>query len=397
MRLHLAALFLCCVGKAQSPIAVIPCEVHANGIYVRTSVNGSRPVQFQLDTAAAVHIINWTQAQRLNLPFPPSIGTANGGGDGSTSAALMQDVRLRIGDFELPADPVYAVPMDPIAARKGYALDGLIGASLLKRYVVEHDTGPCSLRLYDPATWTYSGRGATVPVKADRFGVPRITVGLNFAGQPPLSGEFIIDSGAAEATLTLSSPFVQKHGLLEAARRAGERSIQDQMMGVGGTSAMWITRVASVSLAGASFPRPVITLTEARGGTLAKSDIAGTIGGELLHRFRVTYDISRNRLFLEPSARLTAPFEADMSGLRWSASGGSFRDFSVRTVFSGSPAANAGVLAGDRLLEIDGRPSGSFDIESLRLHLRRAGQKVRLKLQRADRQFIIEILLTRMV
>ncbi len=397
MRLHLAALFLCCVANARSPIAVIPCEVHANGIYIQTSINGSRPIQFQWDTAAAVHIINWTQAQRLKLPFPANTGTANGGGDGSTSAALMQGVRLRIGGFELPDDPVYAVPLDSVVANKGYALDGLLGASILKRYVVEQDTGPCSLRLFDPATWTYSGKGTVVPLQVDRHGVPRVTVGISIAGQPPISGDFIIDSGAAEGTLTLAAPFVEKHNLLEAVRRNGAPAIKDQMRGVGGTSVTWVTRADSVTLAGATFPEPVITLAEARGGTLAKSDIAGIIGGELIHRFRVSYDISRHRMYLDRTARLNQPFEEDMSGIRWRATGDRLRDFSVRAVLPASPAERAGLQLNDRLLEIDDRPASSFDIEALRLHLRRHGQTVKLKIQRADRQFTIEILLQRMV
>jgi carboxyl-terminal processing protease len=50
---------------------------------------------------------------------------------------------------------------------------------------------------------------------------------------------------------------------------------------------------------------------------------------------------------------------------------------------SGSPADNAGIKAGDRILAIDGKPAESLDLAEVRERFRSdlAGRKLRLRVQ----------------
>ncbi len=393
----IAAALPVCGADTQRPLCTIPFTVYANGVYFSVSVNGSRPLQFQFDSAAAVHIINWNRAVDLKLPMDETGTRATGGGDSSTRAARIRNAKFRIGDFELPEGRTAAVNLDAVIERKGVMLDGLIGADLLKRYVVELDTGTGLMKLYDPATWVYKGQGERLPLRVDGAGQPYVRASIGVGKSAPIEGEFLVNSGAAESTIMLASPFAAKHSVLEAIERTGAKPLLNEMLGVGGTSRIWTTRVDEVRLGSKVFRRPIIDITGAKGGTLAKSDIAGIIGGEFMHRFRLIYDCPHNTLYLEPTSRLQAPFENEMAGLRWLMSGPALNHFRVRSVIPDSPAAKAGLQPGDTLVSIDGKPADSFDKQSLREYMRRVGRKITLVLNRDGHNTTVTITLERLV
>lgn len=57
--------------------------------------------------------------------------------------------------------------------------------------------------------------------------------------------------------------------------------------------------------------------------------------------------------------------------------------FSVVDVISGSPADNAGIKAGDKILAIDGKPAEALELTEVREEFRNyaAGRKMRLRVQ----------------
>jgi S1-C subfamily serine protease len=59
-----------------------------------------------------------------------------------------------------------------------------------------------------------------------------------------------------------------------------------------------------------------------------------------------------------------------MSGLRLVARGPGLKEVVVDYVVPHSPAADAGVLAGDKLLLIDGHQAGEVDLSDVRQYLR---------------------------
>ncbi len=93
---------------------------------------------------------------------------------------------------------------------------------------------------------------------------------------------------------------------------------------------------------------------------MAAEDNDGPIGNEIMRRFKVTIDYSRRRMMLEPNSQLSQPFESDMSGIVIDAEGKDCRIFKVEDVTEKSPAADAGILNGDEIVAIDGKPANQF-------------------------------------
>jgi hypothetical protein len=398
MRKIIAAVLCLCSGLTAEeawPRCAVPVQVRGSAVFVPVQVNG-KAFLFLFDSAAGWHCLNRRLADDLRLTMREHPSGAQGGGDGRVRSAEVLGARLRLGDLELPFTPAAATDLDGVAARRGEDLDGLLGAPLLRRYVVEIDLEAAILKVYDPAGWTYRGAGEELPVRVDSMGTPHLRLRFRAPGGDALEGEFKIDSAASSATLMFASPFTARHGLLDRLRAAGAPLLPDELGGVGGTSRMWYTRLAEVRVGKTAFERPWAGLIEAKGGTLGATDIAGIVGGGLLHRYKVIYDCPRNRMFLEAGTRSGDPFEIDMSGLRWTSPRENRREFRVRAVIPNSPAERAGLAAGDVLMTVDGRPAAEIDRTALEKRLMSPG-RVRLKVKREGRELEFELALARLV
>jgi S1-C subfamily serine protease len=116
-----------------------------------------------------------------------------------------------------------------------------------------------------------------------------------------------------------------------------------------------------------------------------------------LSRFKVTVDYSRQRMMLEPNSRLTNPFESDMSGITIDAEGKNCRIFKVEGVTEKSPAAQAGIVPGDEIVAIDGKPANQFTSGRIEKLLMQDGAKRSLTLRRDGKVRVVTIKLQRRI
>jgi S1-C subfamily serine protease len=86
-----------------------------------------------------------------------------------------------------------------------------------------------------------------------------------------------------------------------------------------------------------------------------------------------------------------------MCGIRFAMEGKRFDLFKVFSVYEGTPAALAGVAAGDVVTAIDGRAAGNFTREDLREYLQREGEAVRFTIERGDEIRDVTIRLKKMI
>jgi hypothetical protein len=379
------------------PVLSLPMSVQTHGLYVEARVNESARLRFQFDTAAGWHVVNWPTAEAAGLAMKEHAAGAQGAGDGRTRAARISGAVLRAGTLEIPFEPAAAILLDPVAERKGIRLDGLIGAPLLKRYVVETDVDAGQWRLYSPEDWRPSSSAHELPVRVDGMGVPHVRLSFTLPGGRVLEGEFKVDSAAGGTNIFFAAPYAREHGLLEELRAAGVPLLEDEVGGVGGTSRLWLARIPEIQLGPWHFARPVVGITEARGGTLAAAGLAGIVGGGLFHRFNAVYDCPRGRIFLRPARSFAGPFEDDMAGIRWLNPAPDWRRFLVRSVRAGSPAQQAGIREGDELIEVDSRAVAEFDRAALTLLLQQPGRRVAMKFRRAGQELSVTLQLERLI
>jgi hypothetical protein len=164
MRKLIAAVLWLCPGLTAEETrtrCVVPVQVRGGAIFVPVRVHG-KALRFLFDSAAGWHCVNRRVADDLQLNMREHVAGAQGAGDGTVRSAEVDGAKLRLGDFEMPFTPAAAIDLDGVAARRGEDLDGLLGAPLLRRYVVEIDPEAAVLKIYDPAGWAYRGHGRGV-------------------------------------------------------------------------------------------------------------------------------------------------------------------------------------------------------------------------------------------
>jgi S1-C subfamily serine protease len=148
---------------------------------------------------------------------------------------------------------------------------------------------------------------------------------------------------------------------------------------VGGSTEARIARLPGIRIGSFDIAGPVVTLgvTQSRG---VRSDASGRIGGELLRRFTVAINYRARTMTLVPNGSLAEPFEADMSGI--SLRMDPDNSLVVARVEEGSPGAESGVRAGDRLLTLDGVAVSQMPLDTVRAAFRREGASSRLRVLR---------------
>ena len=141
-----------------------------------------------------------------------------------------------------------------------------------------------------------------------------------------------------------------------------------------------LARAHELDLGGVRVRDPVVRLSTQKSGLTTSTAMAGLIGADVLSQFDVTFDYARSRVILEKNANYGRRDSYDRAGV-WMGQRGS--SFTVIDVIANGPADQAGVRAGDTILEIDGRSTKALSLPDVREQMRRrsVGEKVKLLLE----------------
>ena len=276
----------------------IPFEITDGGhIFLRVRVNNSEPLWFGLDSGAEQTLISTRQAQALKLKLYGE-AQATGGGEKTVDFSSAKNVSFDVSGLNFKLKEVGVLPLDFASPVAGTALAGILGYDFISRFVVEIDYPNKIINLYHPRSYRYRGRGDIVPIKM-LDNNPYIAAKVRLPGLAPVSGMFLIDSGA-NTDIFFNSPFVEKHKLLTSSQETTEA----QTEAIGGTNKIRIGYATGIQIGKAVILKPVAHFSLATQGTDASDIGAGFIGGKLLRQFKVVIiDQARHRLILEPSAQ----------------------------------------------------------------------------------------------
>jgi hypothetical protein len=337
----------------------IPVEIAGEGLaFVKGKVQ-DLDVWFLLDTASAC-VLSQKIAEKLGLSAQE--GSRASGTEESRPARPLPGVTVAFPGVAATLSSLSSLDLEPFQMALGHRVDGILGAPFFTSFVVELDYTRATVALSDPKAYRFAGRGTAIPAKLEGI--------LGLPGNPPIPGSFLIDTGVDNA-LILFSPFVASHGLL-----GGEPKITPEAgLQTGGGNLEAVVRAEKLELGPFTFREPVVQLSRSAKGLLADSKHAGLIGGAVLARFRVTFDLSHNRLWLEKNRRYEEPFLHDASGLSLVAQGPDLSTFLIRRVSPASPGAQAGLNAGDVLLAVDGKPAKDVGLRGVRRLLELEGHK----------------------
>jgi hypothetical protein len=373
------------LGSAQStgrdqPIAIpTKFDTATDHSLIQTVVNDAS-LWCTLDTGfGLVMAMDRTKAAKAHLVESPGRATPDGNppnpGDGSAIA------NVSVGSVVLPDQPI--VIRDLPADQSD--MDCIIGAGLLRQYVIEFDYVKPRIRLHERASYKPSGRAVEVPLifRTDP-NVPFVEVGLDLPDGTQQQLQTVVDTGTAYYALALVGPA----STIVRARLAVARPPTRTMMSSGPVQLI-AARPRAMTVGPFTVQAPLIALIDS-GVSPANND--GMLGSGFLKRFTVGFDLERRRMYLEPNElfRANQPFDASGVGFHRTDKG-----YEVETVVPDTPAARAELYPGDTLVSIDGKPAASLTLNQLRETLSRPGAVCDLRLTRMNQPFRVRLMLQR--
>lgn len=347
----------------------------SNLIVIPVSINGSDTMNFILDTGVRDPIITeLTLVEELNLNYLQSINLRGLGSDMITQAYQSGDNQIKIPGLTASHQKLNVVLDEnfQISQILGMPVHGLIGFNLFKHYIIKVDYNTHKIRLYKPQFFDYK------PHKND------IVLPLSFIGnnKPIIKAEIIqddgkvvpvnllVDTGASDA-LWLST---QSDSVL----KIPEKNIFAFLgAGLSGDLFGYKGRLSAFWLGGRSMPNPIVSYPSAGfiNSLIVSEHRNGSIGGEILRRFTVTFDYYNKRLILRPNADINDNFYYNMSGIELINPVPGVPVFTISNVIENSPAWEAGLRKNDQVISINNQNNVELTLNDINLMLRQKENK----------------------
>jgi len=379
------ALLLGFLGR-QAPVAEVPFELVGNHIYIKGTASG-KPVSLMLDSGAGMSVLDSGLAEKWDIPRDANGLPVRGAGSETMKAQMLKDFKVKFDGTSVEQPIIIGIPLSALKFLEGRPIEGVVGFEFFRKYVIQIDYANSKVRLFAPDTFKYEGSGKGIPVRIVG-NHPHLDGEIEVPGLGKLPVEVMVDTGAGSG-VSLSGKIVDREKL--DAKLPPSPKVPTGA-GVGGATSGRNVRIDAVSLGGYRLEKPIASLDLGSGGvTGATSPFDVLIGGDIMKRFTVTFDYSRNLMYLEPNSDFAKPFTGDMTGMYIKADSEDLRSYVVMYIVDGSPAKEAGVAVGDHVVSIDGKPTSSYELFQLKGLLREPNKTWTVKLNRDGKTIDVKL------
>ncbi len=374
----------------------IPFEFTNNLILVNVTFGRLFPLKFIFDTGAENTILSKREVtDALGFDYEREFKIMGSDLQAELTAYLVRGVYLNIEDMVAPNHSMLVLQEDYFNFEEllGIKVDGILGADIFRGLTVKID--------YQRQVITLS-KASSSKIKKDGFEVlpilieknkPYLQTTVRTQADSIVKVKLLLDTGAMLSLLLNSD----SHPSLQ----PPENTIQGQIgAGLGGFLTGHLGRVNALSLGDLMCTQVVTNFQSYQLGmdSIKMKGRNGIIGNEILSRFLVIIDYPGQKLYLQPNRRYKNEFEVDKSGLVIIASDYKLKKFTVHSVITNSPAMEAGMLKGDEIRSINGKPISFFNLEKINKLLRKKeGKKIKIVVKRDGLRLKFEFLLRKLI
>lgn len=322
-------------------ITRFPFHQYSGGVMVirATFENIKDSFNFILDTGSGGISLDSTTCADYGIESRETDTTITGIG-GKRKVHFVFDKTLHFPGLDLNKLNFHINDYDVLTSVYGEKIDGIIGYSFFRRYIVKINFDSNFVEVLEPGKIEYPRGGTLLRPAFSSLPIQH----LNFRDRTKMSHNFYYDTGAG-LCLLLNEKYVADSNILLAKRKP----LVTQAEGMVGRLQMRLTVIKEVKLGPYRFHNVPTYLYKDDHNVINYPFAGGLIGNELLRRFNMTINYGQREIHLLPNHRFDEKFDYAYTGL-----GMYFIDGSVMVedVIKGSPGEKAGFAIGDEIVAV---------------------------------------------
>lgn len=355
----IACLYGCFSGNAQEEF--VPPEAKSVTKFSFSQISGGIVIvkaridtfadllNFVLDTGSGGISLDSSTAHYLGLPILLSEKTIRGIA-GIKRVEFTYDHTLKLPNLNVQHLDFHINDYELLTSVYGIKIDGIIGFSFLRRYIVKLDYDNLTMEVFTPGTYKYPKGGyllkpnfSTLPLQAAAIKDNR-----------QVQSRFIFDTGAGLSFL-LSSDFVEDSTLF----KKGKKFYATQAEGLGGKSQMRLTVGKEVKVGPYKFRKVPIHVFDDDYNVTSYPLLGGLIGNDILRRFNVVINYPEQSIHIKPNSHYSEAFDYSYTGMGIYLIDGEIR---VIDIMPGSPGDKAGFKTGDIIFSVESNMTKNIQV-----------------------------------
>lgn len=330
------------IDPPSKPLTTIPFLQLTGGIVILQAKLGDHKdtLNFILDTGSSGISLDSTTADYLQEVPVPTERTIRGIA-GVHKVSFLFNRQLHFPGLTIDSLNFHINNYSILEAVYGERIDGIIGYSVLSRYIVKVDYDSMRITFNSPGTIRYPRGGYLLRPAINQL----VAQPLRVRDDRTVNTRFLYDMGAGVCML-LSKEFIEDSLILE----KGKKRWIKEGEGLGGKLDMELTMLKEVKVGPYHFKRIPVYIFDDVNDVTSYPYMSGLIGNDILRRFNVILNYRRGDIYITPNSHFAEPFDYSYSGLEFYLVNGLII---VGDVAKGSPAEAAGLKEGDEVLAVN--------------------------------------------
>ena len=324
-------------------------------------------LNFILDTGSGGISLDSVTADYFGVKGTPSNRTIRGIA-GIRNVSFLNNRKLHLPGLTIDSLNFHINDYSILTAVYGEKIDGIIGYSVLSRYILKIDYDSSKIEFWTRGSYKYPRGGYllkpvinTIPVQQARVRDGKI-----------INARFLYDMGAG-LNMMLSTDFLKDSALLDKKRKLYAKEAE----GLGGKIDMAMTVIKEIRLGPYKFRNVPVYVFNDTFNITSYPFLAGLIGNDLLRRFNVILNYDRRDIYLLPNSHFNEPFDYSYTGIELYYIDGKII---IGDVARDSPAENAGLQEGDVLVAVN--KNFSQNLQQYKAAIQTTGERLQLIIQR---------------
>lgn len=295
---------------------------------------------FVLDTGSGGISLDSTTVTTLGLePSDPERMIRGIGG--TRKVGFLKNRRLKINNLVVDSLNFHIIDYEVLSALYGEKIDGIVGYSILSRYIVKIDYENQQMSFWTNGTIKYPRGGYTMRPRITT--IPYLSSEVKDASKQEFN--YLFDVGAG-LTVLFSEDYMEEKKFLKTKRK---RYLK-QGEGLGGKVSFGLSVMKELKIGPYKFRNVPINIFDDEHNITSYPVFGGLIGNDVFRRFNCILNYRSRQIHIVPNKFFRDPFDYAYSGLELYLVEGSAI---IGDIPKGSPADIAGLQPGDEVLAVN--------------------------------------------